>query len=537
MSDVKPRTAAPPLLLALLCLAPAFLFADEDASKVFDDIYAQRIHQVASTPQTADDLDLGKQLLDAARTTTAAPALLALLCDNAAALAAKDPDGPATALAALKLLGDSVPAKRTDANARAQSIAQRAFNAAKEPDKTAAGQSLLNLQLAAADMRLEEKDFAAASDLYRRALPVAAAIKSDKLPAIKAAIAAVSARDKASAQAKRLTQHLSEKPDDQPAAMELVKTCVVDLDDPQQAAQFLLFVSDPAWKANIALAAEPASATDPQRMTMGDWYRAFADEAAPTSKRAMLVRARDFYQRFVDAHAADDLAGHKASLMLKDMDAQLARLAASPADKARPQDAGLDLLKIIDLAKDTIDGHNDAGGEGSWALVDHKLRSPRRGWSRINFPLKLEGSFRSEIKFTRGKGLGSLIVVFPVGDKIVALRIDAQREVSGLDTIEGYGSLDAKNPTYAKGLKLVPDHDYTLEIEVVNRETDATIRAGLDGKPLLSWTGKKNLLPASNWATWPNRFSVMPWLSQFDFASIKLKVTTGKAELLRPAPK
>ena len=92
--------------------AEADAAAKEEANKAaqaMQSLYGDELKRVAATRDVGDDLVLAAKLLEAARAADAQPALLAVLCEKAFDLAAEDPRGHETALAAADLLARRVP--------------------------------------------------------------------------------------------------------------------------------------------------------------------------------------------------------------------------------------------------------------------------------------------------------------------------------------------------------------------------------------------------------------------------------------------
>jgi formylglycine-generating enzyme required for sulfatase activity len=75
-----------------------------------------------------------------------------------------------------------------------------------------------------------------------------------------------------------------------------------------------------------------------------------ADQAAaPASKGAMLRRAQDYYQRFLDLHPAADLGRTAAALTLKRIEDALAKLGPAPEPKSSPATLTLGLGKGVTM--------------------------------------------------------------------------------------------------------------------------------------------------------------------------------------------
>jgi hypothetical protein len=103
----------------------------EKAAEAVQSLYGAELNRVAATRDVADDLALAAKLLEAARAADAQPVLLAVLCEKAFDLAAEDPKGYETALAAAELLARKVPQRAEAMQERVLSVRQRQYDAAR----------------------------------------------------------------------------------------------------------------------------------------------------------------------------------------------------------------------------------------------------------------------------------------------------------------------------------------------------------------------------------------------------------------------
>ncbi len=330
-------------VVVMLCVAGSVRGAD-DAQSVFDSIYGAKLKLAASTPSTADDVELAKALLESARSAASTPDLQLLLLKNAAELAAKDPAGYDTAIAARKLEADIKPELKPTSLEAITAIQQRRYNTAKTADKPAAGEALLDALLDEAAAKSDDAD--ASQQIYRKAVSLAAAIKSPRQSQVKATADAAQSRGRVTARIAELKAKLKANPADKVSGRELVMIQLVTLDSPQEARKFTFLLDDAELKEHIALAdTDPAALTESQCMNMGEWYRKLADTEV-AGRLALLARAAGYYQRYLDLHTAEDLGRTKATLAMKTvrqtLDAakvEIKPLAAGPAraPQNRPQ--------------------------------------------------------------------------------------------------------------------------------------------------------------------------------------------------------
>ncbi|HUU11042.1 MAG TPA: hypothetical protein VM431_10965 [Phycisphaerae bacterium] len=337
-------------LSAILLACPLVVLADE-AEDTFNQLYAEDLKRVAATRSDDDDLALAKQLLEAAEKATHQAAFLALLCEEAHGLAIKDPAGYPTAKAALELLAANVPEKKVESLQKVAAMCQRPYATARGDARAKAGEALIEALTVLADAQAAAEDCDGAGVTLRQALVVAARIKSESKAALQAQLAALGARQKIEKEIAALKAKLEKDPQDAASRKEIVRLCLVEMDDPAEAAKFIDETLDGATRKYVPAAAKPPEeAPELACKELGDWYHGLADQAtAPATKSAMLERARAYYERFVDLHQADDLARTGAALMLKKIEDALAKLGPAGESQFGSSSVTLDLGKGVTM--------------------------------------------------------------------------------------------------------------------------------------------------------------------------------------------
>jgi formylglycine-generating enzyme required for sulfatase activity len=331
-------------LIAILLACPLVVLADE-AADTFNKLYGDDLKRVAATPLPADDVALAKQLLEAAGKAANQPAFLALLCEKAYELAAKDPSGYATAMAAMDFLAGKVPEKKVECLQNNARLMQKQYAAARGDAKTKAGESVITALGALAEAQTAAGDTDATVLTLRQTVAVATAIKSESQAALQAQLAVLMAQQQVEKQMAALKAKLDADPKDAASRKELVRLYLVEMDDPAEAAKFVDETCDEATRKYVPAAAKSVEdAPELACMELGNWYIRLADQAAtPASKGAMLRRAQAYYQRFLALHTAEDLGRTAATLTLKRIEDTLAKLVAGPKPKPSPATLTLDL--------------------------------------------------------------------------------------------------------------------------------------------------------------------------------------------------
>jgi len=471
-------------IAGFLCFAAAPLLADE-AEDAFNQLYGDDHRRVLATPAPADDIALAKQLLDAAQKAGKQPAFLAVLCEKAYDLAAKNASGYPTATAAMDLLAEKVPEKKVEALQKTAALYQKQYATARADAKTKAGEALLQALSTLAAAQAEAGDIDAARASLKQALVIATAIKSDAKAAIQAQLDGLAPQQKIEKQIAALKVKLEKNPEDAASRKELVRILLVEEDNPAEAAKFVDESLDEATRKYVPAATRPMEdAPELACKELGDWYRGLADGAAtPASKGAMLCRAQGYYERFLDLHKDEDLARTTATLMLKKIEDALAKL---PAPKVAAV-AWVDCLKLVDPAKHVIQGY--------WERKDgHLVLVPTGRGAVLTIPAAPSGNYDLQATFVR-KADGDVGFSLPVGVRQVHLNLSGSfGQWSGLEPIEGKGGMD--NMTTVRPGTLVNGHEYTIDIKVRVAAGAAAVEVRLDDKPYIQWQGALSALSA-----------------------------------------
>ncbi|MCX5653989.1 MAG: hypothetical protein NTY65_04995 [Planctomycetota bacterium] len=174
------------LMLAAILLAGSLPVAADEAADTFNKLYGDDLKRVGATPSAADDVALGKQMLEDAKKAEGQPAFLALLCEKAYELAAKDASGYATATVAMDLLAGKVPEKKVECLQKSAGLYQKQYATSRGEARTKAGESAITALGALAEAQVAAGDSDAAGVTLRQAVAVATTIKSENRAALQA---------------------------------------------------------------------------------------------------------------------------------------------------------------------------------------------------------------------------------------------------------------------------------------------------------------------------------------------------------------
>ena len=312
------RCLAP--VMVLVCGTLVWAAEPDPAAETFQSLFGADLARVKATREVKDDLELAARLVSAAKDAKSQPPLVALMCEKAYELSWLTPDGQATALEAMELEAEILPAKAVACADRIIEVRQKQFDLARGEERTKAGESLAAALLAGASVRAAATPPADATVLLRRALAVASAVKSEQRAEIEARL-----------RVEDLRRLVERNPQDVAARDRLVRALVVDLDDPAQAVRYLPESGDESLRKFVPGAAKPLDeAPELACLELGEWYRGLGEAAPPAAKASMFARAQGYYRRFLELHTAEDLDRTKAAMALKKVQAELEKLGGAP---------------------------------------------------------------------------------------------------------------------------------------------------------------------------------------------------------------
>jgi len=522
------------LMTMILAIVPCSIAFGDEAQELFDSVFTANVKAALATRDTKDDLAVAEEMVSTAKTSANLPKLLTLLCDQAFALAQKDPGGQATALAAMQLVIEHVPAQRAAAHDKITDLRQRAFTRGKPAERAAAGEALIEALLAAADERAQAKDTAGEVGYLRRANPVAAAVKSPKADSIADRLDDLVRRQRVTEQVARLKEQLLADATDAAKAADLVTMLIVDLDNPATTTSYLVLLKDETLKKRAILAQKATGElTETEALELGDWYRALSDKAESTGKRNTLSRAIGCYRRYIEAHASTDIAGKKAELLLKEVEDKLARLGAAASirpDATRPKaNDWIDLLKAAD-AKDAL--------QGKWTVQSGVVVGPSDWGARLALPVVAKGDYQLRVKFVRKSGSDSFNLILPLGDaSAISVIADGWPRDGGMSVLSliGKGNRGPGDVLIQKGIKFTNGKAHVMEATVKSKDGKASVAIELDGKPFLHWTGDPADVKSPPPWNVPEKgqIGIGSSSSVYEIGAIQLKMLSGEAKMLR----
>lgn len=572
----------PPLLLTLIILLAATVMpaTAQSARSRFLSTFGQRIQAVGRTPATDDNQQLAADMLEAAKTQTADPEMLALIVDAGQQVADDDPASYPIGVAMLRLLAEHVPLKRIDALTAAAELQQRHLSV-DPAAKMQIGGEMVDVSVALGDALADQELFDVAVAYYAQAAQIAQELGLPKEAQLNAAMHRLDVRR----QIKTLSARLSKDPTDRAAADELMKLYLIELNDPQAAVKFQFTATDPLLKAQVSAATrEVATLNAAQAVTLADWYAELMKQASPAAVPVMQQRAAEYYRRYLALHKYDDADRQRAQAALDGLEQAAQQLASAgpqveqapqpdavatiasanpavmkpepaplpepaqieappavtpepaPAAPAVPaplpagEEGWINLYSNIDVPKDT--------GRGIWAYANGAVSGEPPTPAQFTLPTAPAGDYILEVQFKRTTSIGSVALHLPVGDsRVLAVFGERRRRerdhIAGLSTVGGEPA--ENNPTTTK-LELTTDQVYTARVEVATEGFDTKIAVMLDGKPLFEWKGSPKTLGVSNaWARFdPKAFGLgIDGAGSVTFLAARLKGVGNEPKPLR----
>lgn len=199
-----------------------------------------------------------------------------------------------------------------------------------------------------------------------------------------------------------------------------------------------------------------------------------------------------------------------------------------------PRRQWVDALTYVDLDWHVVSGRWRRDAEGlTTDLV-------RECMSRVMLPFEINGSYDLKAEFTRLSGAGSVNVLLPVGKRTCRFTLAGfGQTLHGLGMIDGKTAGNKANPAVWRPGQLTNERRHRVSISVRTERDEATIEVTLDGKTILTWTGKQNSLgvPASWTLPYPRRVAIGAHDSPVTFHDVSLRSVIGKTRRAPlPAP-
>ncbi len=324
------------LLFALSLGAMSILAAaDADPKKTFDDVFGESYRRAVSSPSTADDVELAREMAKAVATIDMPASLMQVIVERMTSLSDKAAGALLPTVQAMDKLAsiEKNAGKKAALELQAIGLLEKASETGDASARGVAAVMLIDRLLPLADQELAQRKVESAHARYARALKLAREHQSSRAAAIAAKLDAVDGLMKDASELDALEKRIEANPRDIEARSRLIEIHLVKRDDPSAAVWFAQGTDAKTGRLLPIAAREGAGADGPTLLELADWYAELGRSAAATDKPAMFNRAKGYYEKFLTLHKEDDLQKAKATLALTQIERQL----KEPADAASPQ--------------------------------------------------------------------------------------------------------------------------------------------------------------------------------------------------------
>lgn len=505
---------------AVFCVAVCPVAGDGMAVETFDRLYGKDVARVRGTRDTADDLKLAGDLLQAARGLGDDPDLVKLLCENAGDLAANDAGGIPVALRAMELLSEKVPAARGGCLEKIASLREKAYRTVRPEERAVAGEELMDAYLAAAETAAEGEDFPAARRWYGLASRTAAGIGSARAANVTESIKRLNDRERTVQERRQMENRVKANPGDRVARNRLIELYLVEFDRPEEAGKLLDESAGEDMRRMVPMMAKtPEALNEGECLSLAEWCLDLSAKAGPCAKAKVLARAKAAYERYLDLHKGEDALRNRARLGL--VKTEKALEGADPAGETGG--AWIDLLALVDAEKD--------GQEGAWTSDGALNCSPLKdeASAHLQVPAVVEGDYHLRTSFTVVSGeKGWVKIYLPAGGNPVSLFLG---ETAKIHVKEGV-ACDRKGLEQPLGLR--QNVRYLADVRVRTADKAVEVILAVNGRKCLAWTGPlAAILPDTKVVSDPRMPVLGAHYASIRYHSVQLRMLSGKAAPLR----
>ena len=237
------------------------------------------------------------------------------------------PQGCPHALSAIEALIKLVPDRADELQAQRLTVMRLRYRGVTgAATRKAAGNRLMAALVALADAKAAGGRAGEAVKLYREAIAVATFLRSSGKTDIAAKLKSAEARAVLDKKLATLQAAVAKAPDDAEARTKLIFFHLHELDDPAGAQKHLTEDIDEAIRTYIPLAAKPVKQIDRAVcMELGQWCHQQALRASAAGKRAVLIRAMKYYERYVAEAKKTGINEVRAKLAIKKIEKELGK--------------------------------------------------------------------------------------------------------------------------------------------------------------------------------------------------------------------
>lgn len=314
------------LLIAWLLIAmPAISVCHADeAAKVFESLFGEKMKKVQATPQSDDDLALVRDLLNTVATVKTETALVNVICTKAFELASRRPTGFYLASEALGLLYKNVPERRRFALEQGIAVGKKLYARGSAAERKHGSRALVSNMQLLAELQDDAGEHKACLVTLREAKQYAFAAKLDNAEEVSREYEQSQARYKLTLRRSKLQEDLLRDANNTTAAKELAMMYMVDFNRPAEALKYVGRADD-AKLASLFKAANKSRGeqTGEEMLAVADWYRAKINQRVGNVRLLMIQRAVDGYMSYLERFKKPGLRRVQAELSMKEIKKEL----------------------------------------------------------------------------------------------------------------------------------------------------------------------------------------------------------------------
>ncbi|MDP6545954.1 MAG: C-type lectin domain-containing protein [Phycisphaerae bacterium] len=321
--------------LAVAAVCTAVSPALGDAKSDYAELFGKKAARVLSSRTKTDDIAFARELLESAAAVSESPTLQVFLYEKVLSFAGTSVEGLPIALGVMDILEEKFPDRKTDWQVKRLGLLRSKYTRAVGKAKKPAAIAYLDALMSAADALMAAGKSTEALAHYRSARTPASYYRKEMLPEIRWKLTQAGSAALVETKIKRLKSKLKIDPNDTKSREELMRLYVVQIDAPAEAQSVMSDTVSEPMRKHVPLARKSTDELSADNcLSLGNWYyKTLRPKASGAGKRIVLQRAYRYYERFVAQHERfvaqherADIPRVQASLAMKRIETELARL-------------------------------------------------------------------------------------------------------------------------------------------------------------------------------------------------------------------
>ncbi len=328
------------LSLVALCVTGTAL---ADPKGDYEVLFGEEAKKVLASKSTADDAAFAKKLLDAAKAITDAPKTQVFIYEKVVEFGGNAAGGGPHALKAIDILIKAQPDQKAKWQEAKLNVAEKQFQTSRGLTRREAAKAYVDVLIETAQAKAAAGKAKEAVALYHKGVPVAT-YAQHKLSDIQDQIRYLLFAVQVEAEQKKLAAN----PGDLPTREKLILLYVTEVDSPPKAAKLLTkSVGDKLRLCVVAASKDLSDVSEMDCLTLGDWYyQSILPKASAAATAKVLLRARNYYDRYLRLHQRSDIISVKVKMQLAKINAAIEKITPAAKPKVVPVEEPLDYNKL-----------------------------------------------------------------------------------------------------------------------------------------------------------------------------------------------